>query len=197
MTNQDGEALAIPQEDSAALMEGIMLHRQGLSCLQHMGRALPATIAPPSPAANTLEHVASPYDEAEGTDPTTASQPSGIPSSPHTRTSRERQADDTSQASTASSPPGSVEEQKSSEPQEKIGSDRERSEDDAKVDQSAEQSPVAACSEGQSRETGGEFAEGKGGVDPAEEVTSGTRPTARKVGKGKGKVTDGERFVSY
>lgn len=33
LTNQDGEAMAIPPEDSAALMEGIMLHRKGLACL--------------------------------------------------------------------------------------------------------------------------------------------------------------------
>ncbi len=31
LTNQDGEAMAIPREDSAALMEGMMLHRQGLA----------------------------------------------------------------------------------------------------------------------------------------------------------------------
>eukprot|EP00903_Cladosiphon_okamuranus_P008425 g8098.t1 len=33
LTNQDGEAMAIPPEDSAALMEGMMLHRQGLACM--------------------------------------------------------------------------------------------------------------------------------------------------------------------
>lgn len=33
LTNQNGEAMAIPAEDSAALMEGVMLHRKGLACV--------------------------------------------------------------------------------------------------------------------------------------------------------------------
>lgn len=35
LTNQHGEAMSIPAEDSAALMEGMMLHRSALACVAH------------------------------------------------------------------------------------------------------------------------------------------------------------------
>lgn len=45
LTNQDGEAMAIPAEDSAALMEGMMLHRQGLACVARAGAGAGAASA--------------------------------------------------------------------------------------------------------------------------------------------------------
>lgn len=45
LTNQDGEAISIPAEDSAALMEGMMLHRQGLACVARAGAGVGAAVA--------------------------------------------------------------------------------------------------------------------------------------------------------
>lgn len=47
LTNQDGEAMAIPTEDSAALMEGIMLHRKGLAFLKPLSHARRASSSEP------------------------------------------------------------------------------------------------------------------------------------------------------
>lgn len=45
--------MAIPQEDSAALMEGIMLHKQGLACLKRLKKP-PSNNSPPNPAESSL-----------------------------------------------------------------------------------------------------------------------------------------------
>lgn len=50
LTNQDGEAIAIPPEDSAALMEGIMLHKKGLTCLKILrAKNVPSAKSPFAP----------------------------------------------------------------------------------------------------------------------------------------------------
>ncbi|CAN0304018.1 unnamed protein product, partial [Ectocarpus sp. 12 AP-2014] len=51
LTNQDGEAMAIPPDDSAALMEGMMLHRQGLACLRRARNTTPSRRSPGAAAA--------------------------------------------------------------------------------------------------------------------------------------------------
>lgn len=57
LTNQDGEAMAIPREDSAALMEGMMLHRQGLA---RMARIRTQTAATHTSADTTTTAAATP-----------------------------------------------------------------------------------------------------------------------------------------
>ena len=55
LTNQDGEAMAIPAEDSAALMEGMMLHRQGLACVARVRAGARAAAASTATVAGGKE----------------------------------------------------------------------------------------------------------------------------------------------
>ena len=191
--------MTIPPEDSAALMEGMMLHRQGLACI---ARAEGSTGA--SPAAVEL-----PKAHASGDDDTVLRRRPGHPSATEAlvtpASSNEEQGDDALPREAGTVLQGNVlDEPKESAPRDggleerKDGEGNEGRGGDVPADGGSQEATGSVLASEVARSSGGcvevEAVSGgeSFGSSSTRTVTVNNAPAPKGKGKGKGKLKSGE-----
>lgn len=206
LTNQDGEAMAIPAEDSAALMEGIMLHRRGLACVARVGTATDAAATAAATALRATNKT--PHRQPLGPQPggaTPAAEAASTATVDRVIGNDEQEHVDRAGEEALKSPDGERsgwEERKESMPQEKEKQDRGGEAGDGMQVDAGAQEPGAMAASGIEEGVGGdvsvsgeasERAVAPGKDDALVTKSDGHKSDPKGKGKGKLKPKPGER----